>query len=477
VKAWPCPRKTKIVCTIGPASQSPAALARLIRAGMDVARLNFSHGSQAEHREKLLRLRALSQKLGRPVAVMQDLAGPKIRTGLMPAGEVLLQAGREFSLVSRKVPGSSTQVSISHPRLPAQIAPGTTILLSDGAIELKVIASTARALRCRVIRGGRLGSHKGVNIPSGTLKLSGLTRKDREDLKFAVRFRPDFIALSFVRTARDIARVKQILRRAGVEIPVIAKIEKQEATRNLDEILAVADGLMVARGDLGVEIPLEQVPAVQKEIIRKANAAGKPVITATQMLLSMVASPRPTRAEVTDVANAILDGTDAVMLSEETAVGRYPAQAASFMARIACAAEQSLRGLPLRAKYHEMPSIPDTISYSACLMAQDLGARAIITPTRSGYTTRLISRYRPEAPIIALSPSPETVRRLCLTWGAIPIHVPALERSRDFLAQAVAFAKKAGLVKRGDRVVVTAGLPLKTAGITNLIKLEIVDDR
>ena len=477
MKTLTCPRKTKIVCTIGPASQSVPALARLIRAGMDVARLNFSHGSHAEHREKQLRLRELARRFDRPIAVMQDLAGPKIRTGAVPSGELRLQTGQEFSLFGRKVPAGPNQVSISHPRLPALIAPGTAILLSDGAIELKVISRTAHALRCRVVRGGRLGSHKGVNIPSGTLKLSGLTRKDREDLKFAVRYRPDFIALSFVRTARDILRVKQILRRAGVEIPVIAKIEKQEATQNLDEILAVADGLMVARGDLGVEIPLEHVPAVQKEIIRKANAAGKPVITATQMLLSMVSSPRPTRAEVTDVANAILDGTDAVMLSEETAIGRYPAQAAAFMARIACATEASLRGVPLRPKYHETPSIPDTISYSACLMAQDLGARAIITPTRSGSTTRLVSRYRPEAPIVALSPSPETVRRLCLTWSAIPIHVPALERSRDFLAQTVAVAKKSGLVKRGDRVVVTAGLPLGTAGNTNLIKLEVVDDR
>ena len=475
MKTRNCPRKTKIVCTIGPASGSPAALARLIRAGMDVARLNFSHGSYAEHQQKLDQIRALSRRLGRPVAVMQDLAGPKIRTGVVPEGGIRLQAGREFILASRKVKAGPAQVSVSHPGLSTQVDPGATILLADGAIELRVLGRKAHGLKCRVVRGGVLTSHKGVNIPSGSLKLTGFTSKDRADLKFGIKNRVDFIAMSFVRSAEDVLRVKNLLRRAGAKIPVIAKIEKQEAVQNLDAIVAAADGLMVARGDLGVEIPLERVPAVQKAIIRKANAAGKPVITATQMLLSMVSSARPTRAEVTDVANAILDGTDAVMLSEETAVGRYPTQAVATMVRIACATEESLGAQALRPEYHELPSIPDTISYSACLMAEDLSARAIITPTHSGYTTRLISRYRPKAPIIALSPSAETIRRLCLTWGAVPLHVPELMSSRDFLERAVAAVKKAGMVRRGDRVVVTAGLPAGTGGITNLIKLAVVE--
>jgi pyruvate kinase len=332
--------KTKIVCTIGPASRSPKILERLIRAGMDVARLNFSHGTPNEHGRTISDLRKIARRLGRPVAVLQDLAGPKIRIGPVRNGPVTLEAGASFTLTARKVPGDERTVSLNYPGLVADVRKGDALLLSDGALELEVVGVEGRDILCRVVIGGPLNSYKGVNLPARTLRTPSLTAKDRADLRFGLSKEVDYVALSFVRDAKDIASVRRHMKRCGGSAPVIAKIEKHEALDNMDAILAAADGLMVARGDLGVEIPLERIPRVQKDLIRKSREAGKPVITATQMLRSMVDSPRPTRAEVTDVANAILDGTDAVMLSEETAVGKHPVEAVSMMARIAREAER-----------------------------------------------------------------------------------------------------------------------------------------
>jgi pyruvate kinase len=466
-------RKTRIVCTIGPASSSARTLESLIRAGMNVARLNFSHGSHAGHLKKLRQIRRLSRNLARPVAIMQDLSGPKIRTGELSGGEVLLRSGSRICLTGRQVQGNAELISISYPALAREVRLGDTILLSDGAIELRVEQKKDRDVYCRVVVGGMLGSRKGVNIPSESLSIPSLTRRDRADLKFGLAHGVDLIALSFVRRAEDIHRLKRVLRRQGRDIPVIAKIEKPEAVDRIDEILSAAWGLMVARGDLGVEIPLEDVPAVQKLLIKKANAAGKPVITATQMLRSMVESPAPTRAEVADVANAIYDGTDAVMLSEETAIGRYPVQAVRMMDRISRAAERAQgNSAEPRPAFRSEGRVPDAISYSAYLMAHNLKARAIITPTRSGYTARLISRYRPEAELIALSPSKDTVQRLALVWGVEAFHVPELEGSRDLMSHALKTAQRIKRFRKGELVVVTAGLPLKRAGITNSIRLE-----
>ncbi len=466
-------RKTRIVCTIGPASSSPDTMERLIKAGMDVARLNFSHGTYSGHLKSMRYIKKTAGRLRRNVAVMQDLSGPKIRTGPVAGEGVVLRTGSTIRLTPRRIKGTEEVVSITYGRLARDIEKGDRILLSDGDIELRVEAQKDRDVICRVLTGGLLTSRKGVNIPSGRLSIPSLTRKDREDIRFGLAHGADMAALSFVRRADDVRRLKRLMRAAGRDVPVIAKIEKPEALQDIEGILLEADGIMVARGDLGVEIPLEDVPAVQKLLIRKANQAGKPVITATQMLRSMVESPRPTRAEVTDVANAVMDGTDAVMLSEETAAGRYPVQAVRMMDRIAKAAESQFEEPGgLKEPYEGKAGIPDEISYSAYRMAQSMNARAIITPTRSGYTARLISRYRPRAEIIALSPNRDTVKNLALVWGVRAYHTPGLQKSGDLMSKALNTAKRLRRFKKGDLLVVTAGLPLKTAGITNSIRLE-----
>jgi pyruvate kinase len=466
------PRKTKIVCTIGPASESERVLTRLIRAGLNVARLNFSHGTHDEHREKLKRLRAISARLKRPVAVIQDLAGPKIRTGVLPPEGVRVRHGETVLLSGHKHAPSSGIIPVNYARLADDVKAGDAILLADGSIELKIVKIKSGVLYCRVMVGGVVGTHKGVNIPSEALSISGLTAKDRRDLEFAVKEDIDFVALSFVRRPDDVLKLKRILAGKGKRTPVIAKIEKPQALACIDEIVAAADGIMVARGDLGVEIPLEQVPVVQKMLIRKANQAGKPVITATQMLRSMVDSPRPTRAEVTDVANAIWDGTDAVMLSEETASGHYPVDAVKVMDRIARTVEQDIAAhAPVAAAYPLDDPIPDSISYSAYLMVEELQPKAIVTPTRSGATARRISRYRPDAPILALTPSETTLRQLCLTRGVVPVLIPELVKPVDLTGAALKWAKKILPLKRGDRIVITAGTSIDP-GTTNTIRLE-----
>ena len=459
---------TKIVCTIGPASESPQVLSRMIHAGMNVARLNFSHGTQAEHGQKIQLIRSLSDESKLPVAILQDLCGPKIRVGSVADPGAQLKSGEPFVLTSRPVAGDSCKVSVSYPALPQEVKTDDRIMLADGMMELVVTRTTDTDIHTEVIRGGLLTSHKGINLPTGTITASALTEKDREDLRFGLANGVDYVALSFVRTAEDVVRVKEAIQREGKETPVIAKIEKHEALDDIDEIIQVADGIMVARGDLGVEIPLENVPNIQKMLIRKANAAGKPVIIATQMLRSMVDSPRPTRAEAADVANGVLDGADAIMLSEETASGRYPVESVQYMHRIAMAAE---RGYPHQKYLNLMTKAGEaaSVAYAACILADQIEAAAIVATTRSGSTAMHISRFRPATRIIALSPDETTVRRLALYWGCVSCRVSLLADTDQMIEDAADTAVKSGLVSSGDRVVITAGRPIWEKGTTNML--------
>jgi pyruvate kinase len=470
-------RRTKIVCTIGPSSRSPELLEKLVAAGMNVARLNFSHGTQAEHGLVIDTLRAIAERLGRPVAILQDLAGPKVRTGPLAGGTAELESGATFTLTARNVPGDAACVSLTYAELPKEVEPGDTLLLRDGAIELSVLETTPADIVCRVVVGGSLGSHKGINLPTRSIRAPSVSEKDRSDLAFGVAKGVDYIALSFVRSADDVRRARELVRERGGEIPIIAKIEKHEALDCIDAIIAEVDGIMVARGDLGVEIPLERVPLVQKMLIEKANRVGKPVITATQMLRSMVESPRPTRAEVTDVANAIIDGTDAVMLSEETASGAYPVEAVQMMGRIADDAETGFRHDVCRRRSEEagVATLPEAVAHAACSLAADLKAPTILTCTQSGSTSRLVAKYRPRATILAATPSKATCRRLALVWGVVPVLVEKTSDLEAMIAAAREASRRAGFVKSGDTVVLTAGYPIGMAGTTNLIKAAVVD--
>ncbi|OGP53185.1 MAG: pyruvate kinase [Deltaproteobacteria bacterium RBG_13_52_11] len=466
-------KKTKIVCTIGPSSSEPTIMEEMIREGMDVARLNFSHGDHEGHAEKITQVKRLSAKTGRPVAILQDLGGGKVRVGEIEGGTVSLDTGATITLTTKLTKGNAEKISVTYPGLTNDVKEGDTILLADGTLELKVVAVNPPEIICHVVVGGELSSHKGVNIPSGQLRAKALTDKDREDLLFGARAEVDFIALSYVRGREDIQEAKELLRSQDVDIPVIAKIERHEALGHIEEIMNEADGIMVARGDLGVEIPLEEVPLVQKALIKRANALGKPVITATQMLRSMVENPRPTRAEASDVANAILDGTDAIMLSEETAIGRYPVEAVKFMVTIAQATEKSFpHEAFLPPDPYQKGEIADSMSHAACQLAEDLGVAAIITPTRTGRTARLVSRYRPRYPILAFSPKSTTVRRLILSWGVHPILVPEFTNVDEIVGKGITAALQRGWVTKGQRVVVTAGTPIDLPGTTNLITVE-----
>jgi len=465
--------RTKIIGTIGPASHDPETLAALMDAGLNVCRLNFSHGTRDEHAELIKTIRQVAEKQGRHVAILQDLAGPKIRTGPMAPGSVTLAEGASFRLTNRDVPGNAREAGLTYPDLPRIVKPGDTLMLADGLMELTVEATDGTNVDCRVVKGGTLSGHKGINLPGRTIDAPILSDKDRADLEFGLAQGVDYIAVSFVRTAADVEEVNRIVAGAGKDTPVIAKIEKFEALDNIDAIIAAAGGIMVARGDLGVEIPLEQVPRAQKTIIAKTNAAAKPVITATQMLQSMVENPRPTRAEVTDVANAILDGTDAIMLSEETAMGRYPVQAVQVMARVAAATEKDFdfEGWTRKFKKNLTISFEAAVALSAVEMAEGIGAAAIITCTKSGSTTRLVSRHRPRQILLALTTEPGTAREMALVFGAQPLITDKVT-SGDLLEElAIKAAYQAGYVKKGDAVVITAGLPFHVEGTTNLIKI------
>lgn len=467
--------KTKMICTIGPASESIQTLRTLIQCGMNVARLNFSHGSHNEHFQKISTLRKLSHELDSPVAILQDLCGPKIRVGTIPDPGIPLTSGDSFVLTARPGVGDNHCVSVSYANLPQEVRPNDRILLADGLMELVVERISGLEIHTRVVTGGTLTSHKGINVPTGSLNLPAFTDKDHRDLCFGLEHGVDLVALSFVRSAEDLAPVKALIRKYDQSVPVIAKIEKHEAIDNLDEILAAADGVMVARGDLGVEIPLERVPEIQKQIVKKANLAGKPVIIATQMLRSMVNAPRPTRAEAADVANAVLDGTDAVMLSEETAVGDYPVDALRYLERIAAQAEESFP----HALYLRMPPpkrVPESVAHAACVLANHLGAAAVVATTRSGSTAANISRFRPQRPIIAMTPEETTFRRLSLYWGCIPLRMPDLLNTDEMIAQATRLVVDHKFAQPTDTLIITAGHPLWRQGTTNMLRVKIVEE-
>ncbi len=461
---------TKIVCTIGPASESPAVLRDMILSGMSVARLNFSHGSPDEHANKIRLVRDISRELGRPVAILQDLAGPKIRVGHIPDPGIMIKTGSTFILTTRILEGNDNMVSVTDPNLHKVVSSGDTILLADGLMELRVLNAKDQDIYCEVINGGLLTSGKGINLPTNTVLMPSMTQKDYDDLEIGLKNDVDYVALSFVRSADDIKNLKAMIEKKGKKTPVIAKIEKHEAIANIEKILEVSDGIMVARGDLGVEIPLESVPVIQKKLIEMANKAGKPVITATQMLRSMVDSARPTRAEAGDVANAVLDGTDAIMLSEETAIGNYPVKSVEFMSRISKKAEE----IYPHERYSAMGPdnmVSESVAHSASVLAANLGAAAIIAPTRSGLTAARISRFRPECPIIALSPGEETVRRITLLWGCLPYLVDELGEEDNIIRKSADAALKKGLLNKGDLAVITAGDLKKEPGNTTRIEV------
>jgi pyruvate kinase len=466
-------RRTKIVCTIGPASSTDQVLGGLIRAGMDVARLNFSHGDYAFHHRVIRKIRQLERKLGRQVAILQDLPGPKIRIGAVANDRVRLQNRRPLVLTNRKILGSELAVSVDFPGLTSAVKKNDPILLGDGEIELEALQVGKHEVKCRIVVGGILGSHKGVHFPRSSLNIRALTNEDKKDLAFGIEEKVDMIALSFVRNSEDILYARREMRRRRSSIPIIAKIEKHEALDHLDGILQNVDGIMVARGDLGLEIAQERIPAMQKMMIREANLLGKPVITATQMLRSMVWNPRPTRAEVADIANAILDGTDALMLSEETAAGDYPLQAVKVMAQVA---EETETILEPRQRFSGLKkTVPEAISLGAISLARDLQVKAFLIPTTSGSTARLIARYRPQQPIIAVSPEPQTVKNLCLVWGVYPVLIKGFKSTDEMVRSLQTKALELGFVKRGDLVAITAGLPLHQAGTTNMITVKVIE--
>lgn len=470
--------KTKIICTIGPACQSSQKIRDMIEAGMDVARLNFSHGDLKTHKDFIASVRQGASELKRPIAIMGDLQGPKLRIGQVRGSRIALVKGSQIWLTPEDVEGTEEKVSVSYENLARDVKKGDRILLADGTIELQVLASKGKEMLCEVVDGGELVSHAGLNLPQISVGLPAITPKDLADIEFGVEEGIDYLAVSFVRSGKDIIRLKDILKESGADIPIIAKIETKEALTNLQEILNLADGVMIARGDLGVENPTEDVPLIQKEIIRMCNNLGVPVITATQMLRSMVGEPRPTRAEASDVANAILDGTDALMLSEETAMGEYPVEAVEMMARIASRTEATLdyeELLRSRKIASSMNQIPEAISHATCRIAQDLRVAAIITFTISGQTPRLVSKYRPKAPIIGMTTSESTYRRLCLYWGVRPLKINQIKDTDHMFLQAQDEALRAGLIKRGDTIVVTAGLPLWVKGTTNLLRVVVVE--
>ena len=467
--------RTKIVATIGPASHDPAVLKQLFRAGVNVVRLNFSHGTHDEHAQTIRHVRTIADHLELPVAILQDLAGPKIRVGEIAKGTVTLQSEQEFTLTTREVNGDTHRVSVSYPDLPRDIQEGDIVLLNDGALELRVERVQDTDIHCRVTVGGPLSSHKGVNLPSRSVSIPILTEKDRKDLAFGIEHGVDLVAMSFVRSAKDVISVRDLMAAQDTRIPIIAKIEKHEALNNIDEILAHVDGIMIARGDLGVETPIQHIPRTQKMLTTKANRAGKPVITATQMLKSMVSNPRPTRAEVTDVANAILDGSDAIMLSEETAVGEYPVETVRMMTRIIESTEEIFPFRKWTAKFDSPPgdslTEQEAVAHAACRLAEDTDATAIITCTQFGSTTRHVAKYRPPQPIIAMTPDASTYRRLALVWGAVPALIAPVDRADEMEQQALERALALKLLSQGDTAVITAGLPLHESGTTNLIKL------
>mgnify|MGYP001566834180 CR=1 FL=1 len=466
-------KKTKIVATIGPATENAPAMTALAKAGMNVIRLNFSHGSYEEHRKSITLARAIAKKLGMPIAVLQDLQGPKVRIGDFYKERVMLKKGSIFTLTTKPLVGDEAKVHVNYARLPQKVRKGVFILLDDGKKKLRVISVGNNNIVCRVVAGGETKGRRGVNVPGVPLSLSSLTAKDKKDLAFGIAHDVDFVALSFVRSPKDIRELRAILTRARKDIGIIAKIESAEAVENIDAIIALSDGIMVARGDLAIEVPAEDVPLIQKMIIQKCNEVGKPVITATQMLESMITSPVPTRAEVSDVANSILDGTDAVMLSEETTLGAYPVEAVTVMANVALRIEPMLaqKRLLWRSKNVKegMTGTVDAVALAVVETAEKVGAVAIIALTETGLTARMVARFHPEQPIVAITPNERTFRKLALSSGCFAGIVKGFRDMDKVVAIIDAFVARAKIARKGEKVLITAGIPFGKVGGTNTL--------
>lgn len=468
-------RKTKIVCTIGPASRDPETLKEMLQAGMNVARVNFSHGTHAEHKETIETFRRVRDELGLPAAVLLDTKGPEIRIRDFERGEEVLRDGQAFTLTTRAVMGTQDIVSVTYKDLPKEVAPGNLVLINDGKIVIKVTKTTETDVKGKVIHGGKISNHKGINLPNVNLNMAYISPQDREDILFGIANDVDYIAASFVRSAGDVRAVRQLLdENGGQEIKVISKIESTQGIENFEEILQLSDGIMVARGDMGVEVAYEKLPGIQKRFIRRCVQSGKIVITATQMLESMITSPIPTRAEITDVANAVFDGTTAVMLSGETAAGQFPVEAVKTMAKIAAQAEEDQPTVPGRDTiWHEMDALDVTnaVGHAACTLAKDIKAGAIMAITKTGYTAKRMSKFRPSTMIIGATPYEKTYHQLALVWGVRPIMANYRYEIEELFGHCARKAIRAGLIQEGDKVVLTAGLPVDVPGNTNIIRV------
>ena len=465
-------KKTKIVCTIGPVTEQIEPMSQLVEAGMNVMRLNFSHGDFAEHQKRVDNLREIMKKTGKTVAILQDLCGPKIRIGTFKDKMITLHEGKTFTLTTDEIEGDETRVHINYPQLPKEVKVGGMIMLQDGTKRLQVIEVKGNDIICKVMIGGSLSGKKGVNVPGADLSLSALTEKDRADVEFGIKNNVDFVALSFVRRASDVQDLRAILEKAGCKAQIISKIETPEALENIDEIIKLSDAIMIARGDLAVEIPAEEVPLVQKLLISKCNAVGKPVITATQMLESMIKNSVPTRAEVSDIANAIIDGTDAIMLSEETTLGEFPVEAVKIMTKVAIRVESEVYTRDTIAEYDQSHGVTDVVSQSAVRAAHNVGASLIIALTRSGRSARMIARYRPAERILALSDNAQDMAKLMLTFGCYPMFAATFKTVEEIMEVVRDTILKTGEANKGDKVVIVGGMPLGTAADTNMILVE-----
>lgn len=472
-------RRTKIICTLGPATDGEGILEQLVENGMDVARFNFSHGTHEEQKVRLDQLKEVRARMNKPIAALLDTKGPEIRIGMFREGKAELKEGQEFFLTAKEIEGTQKGVSVTYQELSQDVAPGDTILIDDGLVGMTVDKVEGETVYCTVVNGGVISDHKGVNLPGVEVNMPFISQKDRDDILFGIQEGFDFIAASFTRSAQDVLEIRKILdENGGSSINIIAKIENQQGVDNIDSIIEAADGIMIARGDMGVEVPLEDVPIIQKSIIGKVYNSGKQVITATQMLDSMMKNPRPTRAETTDVANAIYQGTSAIMLSGETAAGKYPVEALKTMVKIAVRTESDIdynQLFSIRSK-DSRPDMTTAISHATCMTAIDLRARAIITVSRSGHTARMISKYRPGCMIVGCTPDEHTYRKLNLSWGVTPIMIKEEYSMEILLLHATEAAEKAGYVENGDIVVLTAGVPLGKSGNTNLLKTTLVGE-
>ena len=468
-------RKTKIICTLGPSTDQEGVLRELVANGMNVARFNFSHGSHEEHLGRFEKLKAIREELGKPVAALLDTKGPEIRLKDFKNGTEMLEAGQTFTLTTRDVEGTKEICSITYKDLPQDVQPGGTIMLDDGLIKLQIVTVNDTGIVCKVLNNGKIKNKKGVNVPGVHLSMPYMSQRDRDDIIFGAQQGFDFIAASFVRTAQDVYDIRNLLNEYDSDIRIIAKIENREGVNNIDSILAAADAVMVARGDLGVEIDFTELPGIQKNIIERSFSFGKPIVTATQMLDSMIVNPRPTRAEISDVANAIYDGTSAIMLSGETAAGAYPVEALKTMSAIAERTEQEnhARFAPLAENTGKI-SVSDATAHAACLTAKDVNAVAIVTVSESGNTARLLSKYRPEQPIIACVMKEQVQRQLALSWGITPLMMPLAHSTDELIEMSTSLAKENGYLHNGELAVVTAGVPVGVSGTTNMIKIHMV---